>query len=140
MGALKEASKARYRKPLYRKMIEQLLKQYPVFKKAIENRTQTVLSYYFSPNNPLYDSKKKVEYQPKTSKQRRSRKNIQVTLIEEALRSLDIDERMLIEEVYFNPERVTVDVICERFGWSRRSYFRLKSRAIEKLACALNLI
>jgi len=64
---------------------------------------------------------------------------LMVNRIETALGVLNLDERLLIEQRYFDPAIYSDSVIYDRLGWSKRTYYRLKSSAIEKLAFVLDL-
>ncbi|WP_212772317.1 ArpU family phage packaging/lysis transcriptional regulator [Polycladomyces abyssicola] len=53
---------------------------------------------------------------------------------------LNLDERFLIENRYLNQSPVDDMIVCDELGWSKRTYYRIKKRALYKLAMALNLI
>lgn len=128
----------RYKKPDYRKQVEKLLRDYPILKLAIEEEQITSCTpVYEERTSPAYS-----EYNSMTEKYavRIADKKLQVKKVEKALQVLNLDEKELIKMRYFDLAVLTDEAICEKLGWSKRSYYRIKSRSIQKIAIALNLL
>ncbi|SMO54648.1 ArpU family phage packaging/lysis transcriptional regulator [Melghirimyces algeriensis] len=139
--ALKE--KTKYKKPTYRKEVERVLKEYPILKVAVETEQEAEKVYpsctlsYEERVNGGYS-----EYQSSTEKFgiRRANKCLKVKRIEKALTVLDLDERFIIDERYLKLNWVTDIQVYTQLGWSERNYYRIKERALWKLAVALNIL
>jgi len=149
MGAApKNAPVFKYKKPSYRRQVERLLREYPVLKAAIENERQLEregLGNLFPSCTPLYEesvSRAYSEYQSTTERYAiiRATKMVRLQKIERALAVLDLDERFLIEKRYLDQSPADDRFVCDELGWSLRTYYRIKKRALNKLAMALNLI
>jgi ArpU family phage transcriptional regulator len=135
------------KKPSYRKQVERLLWEYPILKAAVENEQQLEregLSDLFPSCNPLYEesvSRGYSDYQSTTERYAIIRATkIRLQQIERALAVLNLDERFLIEKRYLDQSPVDDMIVCDELGWSKRTYYRIKRRALDKLAIALNLI
>ncbi|OYD06111.1 hypothetical protein CHM34_18085 [Paludifilum halophilum] len=136
-----------YRKPTYRKEVERILKEYPVLKVAVETEQEaekagaglypSCTSSYEERVSGGYS-----EYQSSTERYgiRRASKQLKLRRIDQALLALDIDERLLVEERYFDQANPSDAIVYDCLGWSKRNYYRVKSRAFKKLAFALNLL
>ncbi|SFJ82853.1 ArpU family phage packaging/lysis transcriptional regulator [Thermoflavimicrobium dichotomicum] len=128
----------KYRKPDYRRKVERLLRQYPLLKVAVEQLEKEYPSCI-----PMYELERVQGGDLSNSTQsyatRRAEKKILLERIEKALEVLNLDERFLIEEKYFDLNCPPDDIICHRLGWSQRTYYRIKQQAIEKLAFVLDL-
>jgi ArpU family phage transcriptional regulator len=148
MGAApKNAPVVKYKKPSYRRQVERLLREYPVLKAAIENERQLEregLGNLFPSCTPLYESVSGgySEYQSTTERYAiiRATKMVRLQQIERALLVLNLDERYLIEKRYLDQTPADDMFVCDELGWSKRTYYRIKKRALDKLAMALNLI
>jgi len=149
MGAApKNAPVVKYKKPPYRRKVERILREYPVLKAAIENERQLEregLGNLFPSCTPIYEesvSRGYSEYQSITERYAiiRADNSIRLQQIERALSVLDLDERFLIEKRYIDPSPADDRFVCDELGWSLRTYYRIKKRALYKLAMALNFI
>jgi ArpU family phage transcriptional regulator len=69
-----------------------------------------------------------------------SGRNGKLHRIERALLVLNLDERYLIEKPYMDQSPADDMIVCDELGWSKRTYYRIKKRVLDKLAMALNLI
>ncbi|MBN2910788.1 DUF1492 domain-containing protein [Polycladomyces sp. WAk] len=150
MGAApKNAPVVKYKKPSYRRQVERLLREYPVLKAAIENERQLEregLGNLFPSCTPLYEesvSRGHSEYHQSTTELYaiiRATKMVRLQQIERALLVLNLDERYIIEKRYMDQSPADDMIVCDKLGWSKRTYYRIKRRALDKLAIALNLI
>ncbi|MBN2909140.1 DUF1492 domain-containing protein [Polycladomyces sp. WAk] len=149
MGAVpKNVPVIKYKKPSYRRQVEHLLREYPVLKAAIENERQLEregLGNLFPTCTPMYEesvSRGHSEYQSTTERYAiiRATKMVRLQQIERALLVLNLDERYLIEKRYMDQSPADDMIVCDELGWSKRTYYRIKRRALDKLAIALNLI
>jgi ArpU family phage transcriptional regulator len=128
----------RYKKPDYRKKVERMLREYPILKLAIEEEQIPSCT-------PLYEERTSSaysEYNSMTEKYavRMADKKLQVKKLEKALQVLNLDERELVKTRYFDLAVLTDEAICEKLGWSKRSYYRIKRNALNKIALAMNLL
>jgi ArpU family phage transcriptional regulator len=149
VGAVpKNAPVVKYKKPSYRRKVESILREYPVLKASIENERQLEregLGNLFPSCTPLYDelvSRGFSEYQSTTERYAiiRATKIVRLQQIERALAVLNLDERFLIEKRYLDQSPADDMIVCDELGWSKRTYYRIKRRALDKLAMALNFI
>ena len=126
----------RYTKP-YRKQVERLLREYPRIKIRLK------LAREYPSCVPVYGSERVQGGCLASSTESYAIEQVEMELmvnrIETALGVLNLDERLLIEQRYFDPAIYSDSVIYDRLGWSKRTYYRLKSSAIEKLAFVLDL-
>ncbi|MDQ0418478.1 ArpU family phage transcriptional regulator [Croceifilum oryzae] len=128
------------RKPSYRKEVERRLRKYPILKVAVEDLKYQYPSCTSHYGEPMHGGQK--EYISSTEKYavQRAEKEMELKRIEQALKILNEDERQLVEERYFTRMRKNDEIVCDRIGWSKRSYYRVKKEAIDKVAYTLNLI
>jgi ArpU family phage transcriptional regulator len=130
-----------YRKPTYKKLVERILREYPILKKSIDE----VEPYLYPSCTTIYEERIGHAYREYTSSTekygiRKAEKKIQVAQIEKALEVLSSDELKLVEARYFYINVLSDSLVYDRLGWSKRNYYRIKSQAICKIALALNLI
>lgn len=124
----------------YRKKVEQILRTYPLIKKRIERENAEKL-----PSCTTWYEENKVQetmgYSSTTEKYGilRAEQFKEIRPIEDALTVLSKGEREWVRESYFGVDTLSIDEICEKLGYSRRSYFRMKSEVLEKLAFVLGL-
>lgn len=145
-AATKKAPKVKWKKPVYRKLVEKMLRDYPAMKEAIQDREMIDLlpscvpvygeEMISSGNSPFASSTER--YGIKRAERRSWERYLWVQKIEKAMILLDGDERMVIEKTYF--DGLCAVMVCYQLNMSERSYRRIKSRAIEKIALVLNLI
>jgi RinA family phage transcriptional activator len=144
MGAIKEAPKVKWRKPQYRKRVEQFLRDYLPLKESLQDREMVDL---FPSCVPVYGeegigggngSSSTERYALKRVERQSWEKQIFVQRMEKALQTLSQDEWEVIAETYFYG--LCAVQVCIQLKMSERSYRRIKARAIEKLAMALGLI
>lgn len=107
------------KKPKHRKLLEIKLRSYPVYKKSI-----TSIIHHTELDEDSF--------------QLVFKKRVAVEQIEDALSILHEEEKEIIEAFYF--DRRSVACFCEEKGMSERSFFRIKGRALDKMAQVLNLI
>lgn len=134
------------RKPSYRRRVERILKNYPIIKAAVELQQQEEAAGYgdFPACIASYEERVSAGYSEYNSSTERygiwrATKYLELQRIEMALMVLDFDERFLIEERYFDRSGPSDSVVYDRLGWSKRHYYRVKARAIKKLAVVLGL-
>lgn len=148
MGAVSNKEPV-YRKPSYRKRVEKILLEYPILKESmeIEQRLEREgLGDLLPSLTSAYGERigGYSEYRSDTEKFgiMRANKWARIKVIESALQVLNLDERYLIEERYFDTERqlVTDITVYESLGWSPRHYYRVKNQAMRKLAMVLNVV
>ncbi|MCH5586296.1 hypothetical protein MK805_15240 [Shimazuella sp. AN120528] len=130
-----------YRKPAYKKIVERMLREYPILKKSIVEYE----SYHYPSCITVYEERigrSYNEYLSSTEQYgiRRADKQMKVRSVEQALKVLSIEERKLIEERYFDLNTPSDGMIYERLGWSKRNYYRIKKGALYTLATFLNFI
>jgi hypothetical protein len=129
---------AAYRKPEWRKAVELMLLQYPNAKKMIDNNVVQLFPSLINSYSERVKGGKSTSSTERYGIKRAEQKKL-VSTIEYALSFLTDDEREVIEESYFVNHRLPIDIVCERFGWSRRKLLYLKQSALEKIANTLNL-
>ncbi|MBD1373763.1 hypothetical protein IC620_15565 [Hazenella sp. IB182357] len=127
-------------KPDYRKQVEAMLKAYPWVKQTIQESNEELYPSCVPIYEEMFGHGEK-EYASSTEKygMKRAQKYEQLKELENTLKHLKLDERMVITETYFKNHNLTTDVLCERIGMSRRTYFRAKSSAFSKIADAMGL-
>lgn len=135
------------RKPAYRRKVERILKNYPILKAAVELQQKEDAAGLgdFPPCIASYEERVSAgysEYRSSTERYgiKRATMYIELQRIEAALMALDFDERFLIEGRYFDRSGYNDSVVYDRLGWSKRHYYRVKARAIKKLALVLGLL
>lgn len=125
------------KKPEYRKILERMLRKYPIYKQMQNVDFPPIVV----PVGDEYYIKSGLR-QPTTEKYgiRRAERAQLIDQIESALLFLSSDERKLVEETYFSFEREPVYIICDRLGLSKTAYFDKKRRILKRMAEALGLI
>lgn len=133
-------AKKKWTKPDYRKLVEEMLRLYPLYKKSLESGLGGGL---FPSLTPSYDLKvvggKRESTTEKYAIKRAERQEL-VKLVEYALSFLDDEEREVIEATYFIINRPRIYIVFQELNMSERSYHRIKKRAISKIALVLGLI
>lgn len=71
---------------------------------------------------------------------KRAEKSIKIMQIQRALGMLSPDERMMIEAKYFDTTQPSDLIVYEELRWNHKTYYKIKDRAIRKMAIALNII
>jgi ArpU family phage transcriptional regulator len=126
-----------YKKPSYRKQVERLLREYPRLKIRIK------LAREYPSCVPNYGVERVAGGRIGSITEGYAidwaDNEIEVKRIETALGVLNLDERLLIEQRYFDPVVFSDSVIYDRLGWSKRTYYRIKQAALEKLAFVLDM-
>jgi ArpU family phage transcriptional regulator len=130
------------------KCLEKMLYEYPLLKISLENEReleQEGLSNLYPSMTSSYEhrtSKGYSEYQSSTEKYAllRAAKQMKLRQVERALEVLNMEEKAIIEEKYFNPMRHFDSYIYDKLGFSKSTYQRLKKSALKKLAVALNIM
>ncbi|MBA4544496.1 hypothetical protein H1164_16810 [Thermoactinomyces daqus] len=145
MGAIKEAPKVKWKKPMYRKLVEQFLRDYLPLKESLQDREMVDL---FPSCVPTYGeegvsggghgSSSTERYALKRVERQSWEKEIFVQRLEKALDILNENEREVIVKTYFDGLCPTQAYMQLRM--SERSYRRVKARAIDKIALSLGLI
>lgn len=126
-----------YTKPSYRKQVERLLREYPRIKIRLK------LAREYPSCVPNYGVERvaggRIGSITEDYAVDWADDEIEVKRIEAALGVLNLDERLLIEQRYFDPAIYSDSVIYDRMGWSKRTYYRIKQAALEKLAFVLDM-
>lgn len=128
MGALRQV------KPEYRKIIEKMLINYPIYKQMQE--------IDYPPMIPLRGESVQggiKEYTTEKYGIRRAERAKIIDQVEYALLFLTREERKLIEETYFRDQK-SVDIIHERLAWARSTYYMKKGQIIRKIAVILEMV
>lgn len=60
-----------------------------------------------------------------------------VTMVDNALESLDAEERALLEDIYFAEDRTPLIVICESWHMERSTFYRRRDDALRHFVAAL---
>lgn len=117
---------------LYRKQVEDILKKYPLYKQALKFRLYPSVTMDYSIERVEGGEQ---EYQSSTEKYGiiRAEYSRLVEQVELMLSLLSDEERILIEQTYFLTNRLPIDIVYERLNMSRRSYFRIKQQALDKI-------
>lgn len=129
-----------YKKPQWRKQIEDMLRKYPRYKRSVQmNLVELFPSLTTSYSERVSGGQS--EFVSSTEKYgiKRAEQLRVIELVELSLEFLTPDEREVIEESYFTA-KLPVDIISFRLGWSKRKYMYLKQSALEKLAEAIYLV
>lgn len=125
-----------WRKPEYRKKVEKILSDYVPMKKSLQGWE------LFPSCVPIYGEEEITSSSRWSSTERygikRAERKRTVQQIEKALNILSQEEREAIERTYF--DYLTTVQVCMELKMSERTYRRIKSRALEKIAMVLNLI
>lgn len=129
-----------YKKPKWRKQIEDMLRKYPRYKRSVQlNLVELFPSLTTSYSERVSGGQSEFISSTEKFGVKRAEQLRVVELVELSLEFLTPDEREVIEESYFTG-KLPVGIICDRLGWSKRKYMYLKQSAIEKIAEALYLI
>ncbi|MBS7531840.1 hypothetical protein IC619_015310 [Hazenella sp. IB182353] len=129
-------------KPDYRKQVEAMLKAYPWVKQTIQESNEELYPSCVPIYEEMFGHGEK-EYASSTEKYgiKRAKKYERIKELEDALKTLNFHERMVITETYFkNNDNQTAITISEQLGLAERTYFRIKKEAILKIAGTLELI
>lgn len=133
-------------KDQYVRKVERVLYEYPSLLAGIENEAELEkegLGNLFPSLISSYEETiRGSEISDPTGKfgTKRAEKDLKKRQIKRALAILSPDERKLIEAKYFDTSQPTdVNVYLEQ-GFSERDYYRVKDRALRKIATALNII
>lgn len=133
MGAARKART--WKKPRYRKSVEKLLSDYIPLKKSLQGWD------LFPSCVPVYGEDGFLTSSTGSSTERYGIKRVErrkkIQQIEKALSALNEDEMEVISKTYF--EELSVITVCEELKVSPATYRRIKARAIDKIALALNL-
>lgn len=129
------------------KYLEQFLYEYPALKISIENELEWEkegLSYHFPSLSSLWKEETSNQLPVSVSIEKyrmlRTAKRMKLRQMERALELLGTEEKVIIEEKYFNPVKLVDFVVYERLGLSKSTYHRIKKTALKKLAVALNMM
>lgn len=137
MGAL--AKEVRYKKPLYQKKVEAVLKRYRIVKKLMDTGLYDLCS--FPPLTPSYGERVGKGYSQYDSTQKygiqRAEDTLLVKAVETALAVLSEDERRIIQERYLSDYQPTDIMVINILKMSERNYYRIKRSAMKTLAFAL---
>ncbi|SHF42475.1 phage transcriptional activator, RinA family [Seinonella peptonophila] len=123
-----------YKKPLWRRKVEQMLELYPIYKQALSQHCESLL---VPPLRERVDGGSK-ESTTEQIVMRRAAKQRIVDQIEGALSVLTAEEKEVIELTYW-PVKMSVKGVCNQLTISERKYYRLKKAGISKMAFALLL-
>jgi ArpU family phage transcriptional regulator len=130
-----------HRRPSYKKVVEHILREYPILKESIAEYERD----HYPSCTTVYEERIGRTYNEYISSTeqfvvRKADKELQVRRIEQALKILSIKEKKLIEVRYFDQNDPIDYAVCQQLGCSRSDYYRVKKRAIHKLALAMNII
>jgi ArpU family phage transcriptional regulator len=124
-------------------VIEKMLRQYPLFKKSLEEERKGVFLLFLS-LTPRYRIEQvqggKIGSTTERYGIKRADKRLLVEQVDSCLEVLNDEERRLVEEAYFCSVRPPMDIIYDKLGVSRPTYYRIRDRAFQKIAMLLNLI
>jgi ArpU family phage transcriptional regulator len=125
----------------YKKIVERILREYPILMKSI---AEYELLHY-PPCTTVYEERIGRSYSEYISSTeqfgvQKADKQLQVHRTEQALKILSAKEKKLIEARYFDQNDPIDYAVCHQLRWSRSDYYRVKKRAIQKLALAMNII
>jgi ArpU family phage transcriptional regulator len=130
MGAARK-----WKKPEHRKKVERLLCDFVPMKESLKGWD------LFPSCVPAYGEERGSTSSFCSSTERyaikRAERRKLVQQIEKALNVLSQEEREVIERTYF--EELSTIQVCMELKFSERTYRRIKSRALEKIAVSLNL-
>lgn len=121
----------------YREKMEKILRNYPLIKKRIELQNEE----FFPSCTTRYEEEASSNKTYASSTEKfgilRADSYQKIRPLEEALKILSNCEREVIEESYFQINTPQMSRLYEKWGYSQRSYYRIRSGAIEKLAFVL---
>jgi hypothetical protein len=126
--------------------IENMLRRYPLYKKAIEDGSlQRSMANYFPSCTSAYQERVNEYSKWKSSTERygikRAEKYVLVKQVEMGLGVLTQEERKIIEVYYFQPDKWPgVVEFCDQYRLSEATYHRVKREALWKMAIVWNLI
>jgi RNA polymerase sigma factor (sigma-70 family) len=130
------AAARKWRKPEYRKKVEELLSEYIPLKKSLQGWE------LFPSCVPIYGEEGVMSSANGSSTEsyglKRAERRKKIDQIEKALSVLNEDEKEVIRKTYF--EELSVVMVCEELSISPAKYRRIKAKAIDKIAIVLNLI
>lgn len=133
-------------KAKYVRQTERALYEYAVLKVALENEEELekkglgnlfpsmIASYEDSPRGSV------ISNPTETWGMRRAEKSLKIKQINRAMGILSSEERQIIECKYFDNSQPSDMRVCDLLNWPERSYYRIKDRALRKIATALNII
>lgn len=133
-------------KSKYVRQTERALYEYSALKIALQNEEELEkegLGNLFPSMVPAYEESMgggTISNPTETWALRRAEKKLKVTQIDRALSILSSEERKMIQTKYLDqgqPSDVRASIDLE---WPERTYFRVKDRALRKIATALNII
>jgi ArpU family phage transcriptional regulator len=131
VGAVTKETPNRYFKPNHRKTVERILKKYPIYKTSMLKFPSCVTNLSYERVQGGYK-----EFQSTTEKfaivhADRSRL---VKQVDQSLELLEVEERKVIEETYFRSGWYQINIVWERLGMSKSTYYRKKQEILDKLA------
>jgi ArpU family phage transcriptional regulator len=135
------ATERKYWSPSYKKIVECILREYPILKESIVEYERD----HYPSCTTVYEERIGRTYSEYISSTeqfgiRKADKELKVRRTEQALKILSEKEKRLIEVRYFDQNDPIDYAVCQQLGWSRSDYYRVKKRAIQKLALAMNII
>lgn len=133
-------------KSRYVRQTERALYEYAVLKVALENEQELEregLGNLFPNMIASYEETIRGSVISKPTENialKRAEKQIKVTQIDRALSVLSPDESELVDEKYLNTEQPSDVRVMGKLTLSQANYYRIKDRALRKVATALNII
>jgi len=130
----------------YHRQVERILYEYPSLLAAIENEAElekeglgnlfpSMIASYGEGIRGSEISKPTESYAI-----RRAEKEVKVKQINRAFNALTTEEKNLLDKKYFDSSQPSDVRVCMENGYSERHYYRIKDRALRKVAIALNII
>ncbi|MCS1351168.1 ArpU family phage packaging/lysis transcriptional regulator [Mechercharimyces sp. CAU 1602] len=144
MESVAAGTKAANKKPVHRRKVEELLKNYRTWKATLQMEEE------FPSCTPVYEERTSPGYSAYVStteqygirrteqRERLEWMEVEVKRIERSLAVLDIDERLVLEERYMQ-NRLDKEVQA-RLMWSESTYRRIKKEAMRKMAVMLGVV
>ncbi|MDP5273543.1 ArpU family phage packaging/lysis transcriptional regulator [Chengkuizengella axinellae] len=125
------------RKKEYVKIVERELYHYPSLLAAIKNTDIQGLTAKY---NITTSSGSNIFKPVENTVVNIAEKEVKVNQIQKALKALTDIERELIEFRYFDPKQPSDIIVMLDLGFKNTAYYKIKSKAIYKMAISLNII
>lgn len=125
-------------KAQYMRQTERILYEYPFMKLAVEETKDDLPSMIAG-----YDDMPKGTTLSNPTESygiKRAEKCLKIRKIDKAMSCLSEDERDLIQKKYFDTTQPSDETVFLELRWNHKTYYKLKERAVRKMAIALNII
>lgn len=125
-------------KAQYMRQTERVLYEYPFMLLAVEETKDDLPSITAG-----YDDMPKgttISNPTESYGIKRAEKYLKIRKIDKAMDCLSEDERELIKRKYFDTTQPSDETVFSELHWNHKIYYKLKDRAIRKVAIALNII